>query len=172
MTTRCFSVGVNAGIQTLAYIFWSVLLQLQIDEKANWWKVIAPIKLPDHLVNYKFYKTLKRIPYTWLNLSTSTQSLNISKLPSPHWKYINGGWQNSKLVKWTLNIWLNLPRDIVISKGREPKGCFGWVFNSKLGHIAQWVHNIHAATSRVENSAQGLSWQLMFAHVYPPLKLT
>ncbi len=47
-----------------------------------------------------------------------------------------------------------------ISNGRGPKSCLGRVFNSKLGHIAilhtKWVA-WHAATSRVENSAQGLS---------------
>ncbi len=56
----------------------------------------------------------------------------------------------------------------MISNGREPKSCLGQVFNTKLGHIAvlhakcmAW----HAATSRVENSAQGLSCQLKFVHV-------
>jgi hypothetical protein len=47
-----------------------------------------------------------------------------------------------------------------ISNGRGPKSCLGWVFNSKLGHIAilhtKWKA-WHAATSRVENLAQGLS---------------
>ncbi len=54
-----------------------------------------------------------------------------------------------------------------ISNGREPKSCLGWVFNSKLGHIAI-LHNKcmawHAATSGVENWAQGLSCQLKFVH--------
>ncbi len=54
-----------------------------------------------------------------------------------------------------------------ISNGREPKSCLGQVFNSKLDHIAilcskgmAW----HAATSRVENSAQGSSCQFKFVH--------
>jgi len=54
-----------------------------------------------------------------------------------------------------------------ISNGREPKSCLGQVFSSKLGHIAI-LHNKcmawHTATSRVENSAQGLSCQLKFVH--------
>ncbi len=61
--------------------------------------------------------------------------------------------------------WLTL--GIEISNGREPKSCLGWVFKSKLGHIAilhtkcmAW----HASTFRVENSAQGLSCQQKFVH--------
>ncbi len=48
----------------------------------------------------------------------------------------------------------------VISNGREPKSCLGRVFNYKLGHIAILCGKCMAwyeATSRVENSAQGLS---------------
>ncbi len=56
-----------------------------------------------------------------------------------------------------------------ISNGREPKSCLGWVFNSKLGHIAIKRNKCmaaHAATSRAENSSQGLSCQLKFVHGY------
>ncbi len=56
-----------------------------------------------------------------------------------------------------------------ISNGREPESCLGWVFNAKLVRIAllrtkcmTW----HAATARVENSAQGSSCQLKFVHVW------
>ena len=52
-----------------------------------------------------------------------------------------------------------------MSHGTEPKSCLGRVFNSKLVRIAilhikcmAW----HAATSRVENLAQGSSCQLKF----------
>ncbi len=50
-----------------------------------------------------------------------------------------------------------------ISNRREPESCLGQVFNSKLGHIAILRNKCmawHAATSRVENSAEGLSCQL------------
>jgi len=54
-----------------------------------------------------------------------------------------------------------------ISNGREPKSCLDQVFNSKLGHIDILCNKCmvwHAATSRVENSAQGSSCQLKFVH--------
>ena len=56
----------------------------------------------------------------------------------------------------------------MISNGREPASCLGWVFYSKLGHIAIQCSKCmtwHAATSRVENSAQGLPCQLKIVHV-------
>ncbi len=51
----------------------------------------------------------------------------------------------------------------MISNGREFKSCLGRVFNFKLGRIATLRSEcmvLHAATSRVENLAQGLSCQL------------
>jgi hypothetical protein len=51
--------------------------------------------------------------------------------------------------------------------GDNFKSCLGWVFNSKLGHIAMLCNTCltwHAATSRTENSGQGLSCQLKFVH--------
>ncbi len=53
------------------------------------------------------------------------------------------------------------------ANGREPKSCLGRVFNNKLGRfasLAAQVHSTHAATSRVENSAQILSCLLKFVH--------
>jgi len=55
------------------------------------------------------------------------------------------------------------------ANGREPKSCLGRVFNSKLGHTAMLCRKCmawQAATSRVENSAQGSSCQLKFDHDY------
>jgi len=54
-----------------------------------------------------------------------------------------------------------------ISNGREPKSCLGQVFNSKLGCIVILCGKCmawHAATSIVENSAQGSSCELKFVH--------
>ncbi len=54
-----------------------------------------------------------------------------------------------------------------ISNRREPKSCLDRVFNSKLGRIAILRNKCmawHAATSKVENSDQGLSCQLKFVH--------
>jgi hypothetical protein len=42
-----------------------------------------------------------------------------------------------------------------VTNGREPKCCLGRVFNFKLGRIAALLSKNAAATSRVENSAQG-----------------
>jgi hypothetical protein len=55
----------------------------------------------------------------------------------------------------------------LISNGREPKNCLGRVFKSKLDRITILCSKCvawHAATSRVENSVQGLSCQLKFVH--------
>jgi hypothetical protein len=55
----------------------------------------------------------------------------------------------------------------VITNGREPRSCLGRVFNSKLGCIAtpDSKCSMHAAaTSKVENSAQGSSCKLKFVH--------
>ncbi len=51
-----------------------------------------------------------------------------------------------------------------VYNGREPKSYLGRVFNSKLGRIAALLSKNAAATSRVENSAQGSSCQLKFVH--------
>jgi hypothetical protein len=54
-----------------------------------------------------------------------------------------------------------------VTNGREPRSCLGRVFNSKLGCIitlGSKFHGIHAATSKVENSAQGSSCKLKFVH--------
>ncbi len=76
--------------------------------------------------------------------------------------------KSALISKWTLHwhYWSHIQYPgSVISNGRERKSCLGRVFNSKLGRIAirccmrmAW----HAATSRVENSAQGLSCQIKF----------
>jgi len=55
-----------------------------------------------------------------------------------------------------------------ITNGREPRSCLGRVFNSKLGCIAtpgsKCMVCMHAATSKVENLAQGSSCKLKFVH--------
>ncbi len=53
-----------------------------------------------------------------------------------------------------------------ITNGREPRSCLGRVFNSKLGCFATpKVHSMmHAATTKVENSAKGSSCKLKFVH--------
>ncbi len=52
----------------------------------------------------------------------------------------------------------------MITNGREPRSCLGWVFNSKLGCFATHYSVTHATTSKVENSAQGSSCKLKFVH--------
>jgi len=72
---------------------------------------------------------------------------------------------------------LSMKLGSAISNGREPNSFLGWVFNSKLDRIAMLCSKCmawHAATSRVENSTQGLSCQLKFVHdeIFSTIKLS
>ena len=75
-------------------------------------------------------------------------------------------WKLSRKPKFLKQFQLN-GTGSSISNGSESKSCLDQVFNSKLGRIAIMCNKCmvwHAATSRVENSAQGLSCQLKFVH--------